>query len=156
MASIKGTAIKDTLIGTSSADSIDGLAGDDEIRGGSGNDTLRGDQNRSNDIILYKNKDWTKYYSDINAQPDDGNDLIYGEDGDDWISGGGGNDSIYGGAGNDQIRGDAGSDLIDGGSGTDTVTYRFDHDPNLKSVNVDFSSLKVSVFKWFETDGLIS
>jgi Ca2+-binding RTX toxin-like protein len=147
MASIKGTASKDVLVGTSIADSIEGLAGDDEIRGGSGNDTLRGDQNRSTDRALYK--DWAKYYSDINAQPDDGNDLIYGEDGDDWISGGGGNDSIYGGAGNDQIRGDAGSDLIDGGSGTDTVTYRFDHDPNLKSVNVDFSSLKLNGISYF-------
>lgn len=144
MASIKGTTGKDFLVGTSSADNIEGFAGDDEIRGGSGNDTLRGDQNRSNDITLYANKDWAKYYSDINTQTGDGNDLIYGEEGDDWISGGGGNDSIYGGAGNDQIRGDSGSDMIDGGIDIDTVTYRFDHDPNLKFVNVDFSSLKLN------------
>ena len=67
MASIKGTTGKDFLVGTSSADNIEGFAGDDEIRGGSGNDTLRGDQNRSNDITLYANKDWAKYYSDINT-----------------------------------------------------------------------------------------
>ena len=103
MATINGTAGKDTIVGTTGDDIIDGLAGNDAINGGAGND------------ILYGN------VGDDTLTGDFGNDTLYGGDGNDGMFGGGGNDVMYGEAGNDTMFGDANDDTMNGGAGVNKM-----------------------------------
>lgn len=96
MATIRGTAGKNTLRGTKSADTIFGLGGNDLLIGSSGNDTLYGGA---------------------------GNDLLRGSNGNDALDGGSGINRLLGENGNDTMSGRAGRNAFDGGTGTDTVSY---------------------------------
>ncbi len=80
-----------------------------------------------------------KNFVGINANPTEGDDVIYGTsssdninslagndtikggDGDDVLNGGDGNDNIDGGSGVDTLYGDSGSDQINGGDGNDQI-----------------------------------
>lgn len=84
MATIKGTAKKNTLIGTVDPDTILGLGGDDILKGLEGDDKLYGGL---------------------------GNDKLFGNAGLDQLFGGAGNDTLDGGVGKDKLTGGAGDDI---------------------------------------------
>ena len=121
MATIIGTAGRDTLTGTAGDDYIDGGAGNDTIRGGAGNDTILGGD--GDDILNGETGDDTVFGGNGNDTliGDAGNDTLYGGAGNDGIFGGGNNDIIYGDAGDDSLNGDGGNDTLYGGDGNDTI-----------------------------------
>jgi Ca2+-binding RTX toxin-like protein len=105
MATIKGTAVAETLNGSYSYDYIYGLAGNDIINGGYGSDYLYGDRDEY----------------DYQSPAAGGNDTIHGGFNNDYIYGDAGADLLYGDSGNDTIEGNAGKDRLDGGDGDDRL-----------------------------------
>ena len=120
-------------------DSVQGNDGDDTLIGGEGNDTLTGDL--GNDLIYGGTpddaRDPTQLADDVDPDPDNNrdalfgglsHDTIYGGDDNDTIYGGQGDDLLFGGIDNDLIYGGAGNDSIDGGGEADTLFGGADRD----------------------------
>ncbi|BAM90588.1 putative outer membrane adhesin like protein, multiple VCBS domains [Bradyrhizobium oligotrophicum S58] len=78
--------------------------------------TLEANANNGYDVMIGSSGG-----NNFNGGADD--DGIYGLGGNDTLLGGAGNDYINGGAGNDSIRGGSGNDVAIGGSGTDTFYW---------------------------------
>jgi len=120
MATIIGTADRDTLTGTPLLDGIYGRGGGDTINGEAGDDLLHGEA---------------------------GHDRIRGGAGADRIRGGSGNDLGFGGLGDDVILGEDGDDRlygqegwdwIRGGGGADRIQIRtFPPDTSLEGVRLN-------------------
>ncbi|WP_318843216.1 Hint domain-containing protein [Gemmobacter serpentinus] len=120
-------------------DSVTAAGGDDTVIAGEGNDTVTGD--RGDDLIyggpVDTSTDPTHLTDDVDPDPNNdrdllfgglGNDTIYGGDDDDTIYGGQGNDLLYGGIDDDLIYGGEGNDTIYGGQGADTLIGGGDRD----------------------------
>ncbi len=120
-------------------DSVQGNDGDDTLIGGEGSDTITGDLG---DDLIYGGTpddvtDPTHLANDVDPDPDNnrdelfgglGNDTIYGGDDNDTIYGGQGDDLLFGGIDEDLIYGGAGNDSIDGGGEADTLYGGADRD----------------------------
>jgi len=148
MATINGSASKDTLNGAATNDSISGLGGDDllyggagndSLYGGTGNDTLSGDAG-SDQLFGGTGNDYADYRGSTgavtvnlttnaglgaDAQGDTYNSIegVYGSSFNDSLIGSGLSDTLYGGAGDDTLAGLGGADSLDGGTGNDFVDY---------------------------------
>jgi Ca2+-binding RTX toxin-like protein len=135
--SVFGGDGNDTIVGSEGNDTIEGGAGNDLIFGGLdpntvyelGDDTATGAQISS----IYDITD------DLDPDPDNNRDLIYGGagndtmfgqddadmlhggEGEDLLYGGIDNDSLYGGADNDTLLGEHGDDALFGGTGNDSL-----------------------------------
>lgn len=102
-------------------DSVTGAGGNDTIYGGEGADTITGDL--GDDVIYGGNPpgDPTYLPDDIDPDPENDRDLLYGGLGNDTIYGGDDDDTIYGGQGDDLVYGGIDDDLVYGGAGNDTI-----------------------------------
>ncbi|MCV2876756.1 Hint domain-containing protein [Rhodobacteraceae bacterium XHP0102] len=151
----------DTVYGGAGADRIDAGFDDDLVYGGTENDTLAGAEGRDTlygdegDDVLFGGLasddpdavaaavfDLTDDGSATQVDPDPtnnqdllyggiGDDTLYGGDDADWLYGGAGDDLLDGGIdddilfgddGNDTLLGGQGSDTLDGGAGDDALT----------------------------------
>ncbi|MGA8246424.1 MAG: calcium-binding protein [Nocardioides sp.] len=99
VATIVGTASRDTIVGTPGDDVIVGGKGGDHIDGGPGHDVICGGNGRDSLV------------------GGSGNDVLRGQYGDDTLAGGEGNDFVHGGEGEDTLAGGSGNDRLAGGSG---------------------------------------
>jgi large repetitive protein len=146
MATIKGTAGKDTLVGTSLADTIFGGADNDTIDGGAGNDKMFGET--GNDTFLGgEGADTMDGGADVDtvtyAQSTSGVKVnlatglgysgqaegdtlinienVTGSQYRDYLFGSDGSNTINGGQGNDVISAGGGNDVVIGGNGNDVL-----------------------------------
>jgi len=133
----------DIVYGGTGEDSIDAGLDDDLVFGGTGDDFISG--NEGADTLSGEDGDDTIYGDDatgtyssldipdnIDLQPDNqidtiyggaGNDTIFGMDDADVLYGGTGNDVIDGGIDDDSLFGGEGADSLSGGDGADTITF---------------------------------
>lgn len=129
----------DSVFAGDDDDSVQGNDGDDTLIGGEGRDTITGDL--GNDLIYGGTPDDaldpTHLPDDVDLDPGNnrdalygglGNDTIYGGDDNDTLFGGQGDDLLFGGIDQDEIYGGAGNDTLDGGGQADTLVGGGDRD----------------------------
>ncbi len=132
----------DTIYGGAGNDYIDSGVDADEVYAGRGNDTVIGGEGADTiyggegDDLIYGGlgpigNDLLDIPDDLDLDPDNnrdliyggqGNDTIYGRDDDDTLYGGAGNDLMYGGVDDDELHGDRGEDTLHGDQGNDTLS----------------------------------
>lgn len=127
----------DTIYGGSGDDRVDAGFDDDSVEGGLGHDTLEGNEGADtihggdgNDVISggldASNPDYSASLpydltDDLDPNPNNNRDLLFGGAGDDTIRGQDDADSLYGGIGNDVLDGGIDDDLLAGGEGDDLL-----------------------------------
>ena len=119
----------DRLIGGDGDDLVEGGTGDDTLLGIAGNDTLIGGEgadilngNDGDEILVGDLEDGSlELPDDVDPDPTDNSDTIFGAGGNDTIFGGDDADTIFGGAGDDVIDGGVDDDYIRGGFGDDSI-----------------------------------
>ena len=150
---INGMGGNDTICGGDGNDILVGGAGDDTLYGGAGDDTMYGDLSTTEDDSgAHDGAEHGASPSDAasgehgeqasqdqkpseeahnggdaraprHADPNGGNDHLFGDAGDDHLFGNAGDDQLDGGTGNDQIDGGTGdNDTLVGGDGNDRLS----------------------------------
>ena len=152
---INGMGGNDIICGGDGNDTLVGGAGDDTLFGGAGDDTLYGDLAATEDdagshdgadhgatgdaeasgghgddaghaqATSEEGHDGGDAGGPHHADPNGGNDQLFGETGNDHLFGNAGDDRLDGGTGNDSLDGGAGdADVLSGGTGNDTLRDR--------------------------------
>ncbi len=116
---IDGGGDNDTIDAGIDDDLVMGGQGDDSIIGGHGSDTLDGGQ--GDDYINASNSPELTQTDDVDVNPENDLDSIYGGLGDDTLFGGDDDDTLAGGSGNDRLLGGIDEDILLGGGDDDTL-----------------------------------